>query len=155
MTVFWIWFTCQKKKAVTSEGSHALPKRGGSELLKDRPMGTQDWGAMGGGSVHRGLGPGCTVLCTLRLGGQSSLENALRLGQALTRGPEGKEVEPASGYKDLVTFSWLKASIRFIAVSRAVTMFRKSWSCSHRGLERRSREIFTADFDMAVSSKVQ
>lgn len=28
--------------------------------------------------------------------------------------------------QDLVTFSWLKASIRFMAVSRAVTMRRKS-----------------------------
>lgn len=29
-------------------------------------------------------------------------------------------------------------------------MFRNSWSCSHRGLERRSKEIFTADLDIAV-----
>lgn len=30
-------------------------------------------------------------------------------------------------------------------------MFRKSWSCSHSGLESRSRDIFTADLDMAVT----
>lgn len=52
-----------------------------------------------------------------------------------------------------VTFSWLKASIRFMAVSRAVTMFRKSWSCSQRGLESKSKDIFTADLDMAVRSQ--
>ena len=49
-----------------------------------------------------------------------------------------------------VTFSWLKASIRFMAVSRAVTMFRKSWSCSQRGLDSKSKDIFTADLDMAL-----
>lgn len=37
-----------------------------------------------------------------------------------------------------------------MAVSRAVTMFRKSWSCSQRGLESKSKDIFTADLDMAV-----
>lgn len=52
-----------------------------------------------------------------------------------------------------VTFSWLKASIRFMAVSSAVTMFRKSWSCSQRGLDSKSKDIFTADLDMAVRSQ--
>lgn len=52
-----------------------------------------------------------------------------------------------------VTFSWLKASIRFMAVSSAVTMFRKSWSCSQRGLDSKSKDIFTADLDMAVRNQ--
>lgn len=52
-----------------------------------------------------------------------------------------------------VTFSWLKASIRFMAVSKAVTIFRKSWSCSQRGLDSKSKDILTADLDMAVRSQ--
>lgn len=64
------------------------------------------------------------------------------------RGERGRSI--GHWQQDLVTFSWLKASIRFMAVSRAVTMRRKSWSCSHSGLDSRSRDIFTADLDMAV-----
>lgn len=43
----------------------------------------------------------------------------------------------------------LKASILFIAVSKAVMDSRNAWSCSHSGLLRRSVEIFTAALDMA------
>lgn len=48
-----------------------------------------------------------------------------------------------------LTFSWLKASILFMAVSKAVMESRKAWSCSHSGLLSRSPEIFTAALDMA------
>lgn len=50
-----------------------------------------------------------------------------------------------------LTFSWLKASILLMAVSKAVIESRKAWSCSHSGLLKRSAEIFTAALDMAVS----
>lgn len=50
-----------------------------------------------------------------------------------------------------LTFSWLKASILLMAVSKAVIDSRKAWSCSHSGLLKRSAEIFTAALDMAVS----
>lgn len=42
---------------------------------------------------------------------------------------------------DLVHFSWWRASIHFMAMSRAVTKFRKSWSCSQRGIENKSKGI--------------
>lgn len=48
------------------------------------------------------------------------------------------------------TFSWLKASIRFMDMSSTVTMFRKSWSCSQRGLEKTSKDIFTANLGVAL-----
>lgn len=64
----------------------------------------------------------------------------------------GRSHEEGEG-KTPLAFSWLKASIRFMAVSRAVTMFKKSWSCSQRGLESKSKDIFTADLDMAVRSQ--
>lgn len=48
-----------------------------------------------------------------------------------------------------LTFSWLKESILFVAVSKAVMDSRKAWSCSHSGLLSRSPEIFTAALDMA------
>lgn len=69
------------------------------------------------------------------------------------RAPHPDRSHERRGTKAPVTFSWLKASIRFMAVSRAVTMFRKSWSCSQRGLESKSKDIFTADLDMAVRSQ--
>lgn len=49
-----------------------------------------------------------------------------------------------------LTFSWLKESILFMAVSRAVTISRNLGSCSQSGLDSKSDEIFTADFDIAV-----
>lgn len=61
-------------------------------------------------------------------------------------------VSPFSA-KAIFTFSWLKESILFIAVSKAVTISRKLGSCSHRGLDSRSEEILTADLDMAVGSR--
>lgn len=48
------------------------------------------------------------------------------------------------------TFSWLKESILLIAVSRAITISRNLGSCSQSGLDNRSDEIFTEDFDMAI-----
>lgn len=48
-----------------------------------------------------------------------------------------------------LTFSWLNASILFMAVSKAVMDSRKAGSCSHSGLLSRSAEIFTAALDMA------
>lgn len=53
-----------------------------------------------------------------------------------------------------LTFSWLKESILFMAVSKAVMDSRKVWSCSHRGLLSRSVEIFTAALDMAETHTV-
>lgn len=61
-------------------------------------------------------------------------------------------VSPSSA-KPIFTFSWLKESILFIAVSKAVTISRKLGSCSHKGLDNRSEEILTADLDMAVSNR--
>lgn len=55
------------------------------------------------------------------------------------------DMEALSG----LTFSWLKESILFMAVSKAVMDSRKVWSCSHSGLLSRSVEIFTAALDMA------
>lgn len=52
-----------------------------------------------------------------------------------------------------LTFSWLNASILFMAVSKAVIDSRKAWSCSHSGLPSRSPEIFTAALDMADKCK--
>jgi hypothetical protein len=34
-------------------------------------------------------------------------------------------------------------------------MLKKSWSCSQRGLESKSRDIFMADFDIATGSQSQ
>lgn len=53
-----------------------------------------------------------------------------------------------------LTFSWLKESILFMAVSKAVMESRKVWSCSHSGLLSRSVEIFTAALDMAETHTV-
>lgn len=60
-------------------------------------------------------------------------------------------VSPSSA-KPTFTFSWLKESILFMAVSKAVTISRKPGSCSHRGLDSRSEEILTADLDMAAGN---
>lgn len=63
---------------------------------------------------------------------------------------EGRDPTTSTPWSPLLlTFSWLKESILFIAVSKAVTISRKAGSCSHRGLDRRSEEILTADLDMA------
>lgn len=62
--------------------------------------------------------------------------------------PQHTPVSPSSA-KPTFTFSWLKESILFMAVSKAVTISRKPGSCSHRGLDSRSEEILTADLDMA------
>lgn len=48
-----------------------------------------------------------------------------------------------------LTFSWLNASIRFMAVSRDIMDSRKAWSCSHSGLLSKSAAIFTAALDIA------
>lgn len=48
-----------------------------------------------------------------------------------------------------LTFSWLNASILFMAVSRAFMDSRKAWSCSHNGLPNKSPEIFTPALDIA------
>lgn len=52
-----------------------------------------------------------------------------------------------------LTFSWLKASILLMAVSKAVMDSRNAWSCSHSGLLSRSAEIFTAALDIAETHK--
>lgn len=66
--------------------------------------------------------------------------------------PQHTLVSPSSA-KPIFTFSWLKESILFIAVSKAVTISKKLGSCSHKGLDNRSEEILTADLDMAVSNR--
>ena len=66
--------------------------------------------------------------------------------------PQHNLASPSSA-KPILTFSWLKESILFIAVSKAVTICRKLGSCSHRGLDSRSEEILTADLDMAVGNR--
>lgn len=70
--------------------------------------------------------------------------------QASVRKDKKEPVQAQHWKATNLTFSWLKESILFIAVSKAVTISRNLGSCSQSGLDSKSEEIFTADFDIAV-----